>query len=394
MKGNEKPQNHRQAGHRHSWWHGPLVGYPLAVLFATSAFLIPLSERSLGIQDFFVEPPFVIAMLPVGWFWGVGPALLALLLEVLALDYWIVPPLGVIDFFLWPDIASFVPFILIQLIVLRMVIVQKKDRQQLLQTNQAVSQHAEEVAENNARLQQADQIKDQFLSMATHELRTPVTSIQGYVQLLLRRLKRQSTQNPDLLPVYDSLGKVDEQIRQLTELVKELLDINTLRSGKMPVHLALCDLCGLCRQVVEEQQALAGRSIDLRLPADPVIVHVDNGRFSQVVSNALKYSPVNTLIRVEVSQRPGEVILAIREALLAVSNEGPVLSKAQQESLFEPFYRSPDVQSSATPGWGLGLAICKEIVVQHSGCIWVESSAEKGTTFFVALPLPTNSESA
>jgi signal transduction histidine kinase len=215
--------------------------------------------------------------------------------------------------------------------------------------------------------------------------------------LLLRRLKRQSAQNPELLPVCDSLGKVDEQTRRLTDLVNGLLDINTLRSGKMPVHLALCDLRCLCRRVVEEQQALAGRSIDLRLPADPVVVQIDEGRLSQVVSNllsnALKYSPANTLIRVEVSQRPGEVILAIYEAILAVHNEGPMLSKAQQEAIFEPFYRSPDAQSSTTPGWGLGLAICKEIVMQHSGRIWVESSEEKGTTFFVALPLSTSSES-
>jgi signal transduction histidine kinase len=334
------------------------------------------------------------------------------------LDYWLVPPIGNFDFFLWPDIASFAPFILIQLIVLSMVVIQKKYHQRLLLANQAISQQTKELAENNqallesnarldkanqalaqsnARLEHANCTKDQFLSMASHELRTPVTSIHGHIQLLMRRLKRQSAQNPELLPVYDSLGKVDEQTRRLTDLVNDLLDINTLRSGKMPVHLALCDLRCLCRKVVEEQQALAGRSIDLRLPADPVVVQVDEGRLSQVasnlVSNALKYSPANTLIRVEVSQRPGEVILAIYEAILAVHNEDSVLSREQQETIFEPFYRSPKAQSSTTPGWGLGLAICKEIVMQHSGRIWVESSEEKGTTFFVALPLSTSSES-
>jgi signal transduction histidine kinase len=227
--------------------------------------------------------------------------------------------------------------------------------------------------------------------MASHELRTPVTSIQGHVQLLLRRLKKRSAQHPEWLPVCDSLDKVDEQIRRLTDLVNDLLDLNTLRSGKMSVCLVPCDLRCLYRQVVEEQQALVGRSIDLRLPADPVVVQADGRRLSQVVSNlvtnALKYSPANTLTRVEVSQR-------LREALLAVHNEGPVLSKEQQENLFAPFYRSPEAQSSATPGWGLGLTICKEIVMQHSGRIWVESSQEQGTTFFVALPLPTSPESA
>ncbi|EFH83799.1 sensor histidine kinase [Ktedonobacter racemifer] len=391
MKFNEKQRKHRHADHRHSWWHSPLLGYPLAVLFTAIAFLIPMSEKSVGIEDLFIEPPFVIATLLVGWFWGIGPALLALLLEVLAIDYWLVPPLGSISFFLWPNIVSFAPFILIQLIVLGLIVVQKNYRQQLLHANQEISQHAEELAESNTRLEQADRVKDQFLSMASHELRTPVTGIQGYVQLLLHRLKKQSIQNPEWLPMYDALGKVDEQTRRLTDLVNDLLDINTLRSGKMPVHLEFCELGCLCRRVVEEQQALVGRSIDLRLPADPVTVQVDNRRFSQVVSNlvsnALKYSPKNTPILVEVSQRPGE-------AILAVHNESPVLTKEQQKSLFEPFYRSCEAQSPATPGWGLGLAICKEIVVLHNGRIWVESSAEKGTTFFVALPLPTSSESA
>jgi signal transduction histidine kinase len=223
------------------------------VLFAAGASLVPMSEKIWGIQDEFVEPPFVIATLLVGWFWGIGPALLALLLEVLALDYWLDPyrP-GVIDFFLWPEIASFVPFILIQLVVLGMVIVQKKYRQQLLQANEAL-------AESNIRLEQADRVKDQFLSMASHELRTPVTSMQGYAQLLLRRLKKQSEQNRELLPVCDSLGKVDEQARRLTTLVNDLLDINMLRAGKIPVRLAPCDLCVLCRRVIEEQSTLMGR---------------------------------------------------------------------------------------------------------------------------------------
>src|SRR5215469_16453244 len=91
MKIKKNQHTHRPADRRHSWWHSPLVGYSFAVLFGVGAFLIPLSERALGIQDYFVEPPFVLATLLVGWIWGIGPALLALLLEVLALDYWIVP---------------------------------------------------------------------------------------------------------------------------------------------------------------------------------------------------------------------------------------------------------------------------------------------------------------
>lgn len=391
MKINEQHKQYLQATRRHQWWSSPWLGYPFAILFASGAFLIPMTERSLGIQDSFIETPFVMATLLVGGIWGIGPALLALLLEMLALDYWLVPPLGVIDFFHWPEIVSFLPFILIQLLVLGLVIIQKNYRQQLLQAGQAASQQAEELAESNARLQQADRVKDQFLSMASHELRTPITGIQGNVQLLLRRLKRQNIQKPEWLAVYDSLTKVEKQIQRLTDLVNDVLDINTLRAGKMPLRLTPYDLRDLCQHDIEELPSLAGRSIDLRLPAQPVVVPVDRRRLSQVmsnlISNALKYSPTKTPICVEVSQGPGE-------AILAVSNEGPVLSKELQESLFEPFYRSPQARVSATPGWGLGLAICQEIVQQHHGRIWVESAEKKGTTFFIALPLPTSSESA
>jgi signal transduction histidine kinase len=383
MKVNEKQQKHRQADRRHSWWHSPFLGYPVAVLFAAGAFLIPLSEKSLGIQNYFVGPPFFLATLLIGWMWGIGPALLAVLLEVLAIDYWIIPPLGTLDFFLWPEIASVAPFLIIQLIVLGLVVAQKNARQRLRQS-------AEQLAKSNARLEQASQVKDQFISMASHELRTPLTSIQGHVQLLLRRVKKQSAQNPEWLAVCDSLGKVDEQTHELKALVNDLLDINILRSGKMPVRLVPCDLCVLCRGVVEGRSALTGRQIDLNLSFCPLMLQADEGRLSQVVtnlvSNALKYSPTSARVCVGVQQQSGE-------ALLAVHNEGSVLSKEQQETIFEPFYRSPDAQSSTTPGWGLGLAICKEIVLQHSGRIWVESAEEKGTTFFVALPLPTSSES-
>jgi signal transduction histidine kinase len=384
MKGHEKQQKHRHADHRHSWWHSPLVGYPLAVLFAAGAFLIPFSERSLGIQVHFVVPPFVIATFLVGWIWGIGPALLALFLEVLALDYWLVPPLGVIDFFLWPDIASFAPFILIQLIVLGMVVIQKKYRQQLLHANQELTESIQVCAGSKTQLEQASQVKDQFLSMAAHELRTPVTSIQGHVQLLLRRLKRQGVQNPELLLMYDPLGKVEEQTHRLVALVNDLLDINILRSGKMPVRLAPCDLCVVCRRVIEEQSTLTSRQIEVKRSSCPLVVQIDKERISQVIinlfSNALKYSPASTVIYVEVSQRSVE-------AILAVHNEGSVLSQEQQKTIFEPFSRGPEAQSFATSGWGLGLAICNEIVERHGGRLWVESTEEMGTTFLVALPL-------
>ncbi len=387
-----------------SWWHSPLVGYGSNLLFVAAAFLINWLETLVDIHDYFIGMLFVIGTFLVAWIWGKGPGFLALIIGIFCTDYLAIPPIHTFTFYLWPGLASLLPFVVLQLLILWLIAKQKTYESQLLCAQQEVSHHAHQVAvvnqrltesnqnlaQSNRQLEQANQVKDQFLSMASHELRTPVTSIHGYVQLLLRKLKKQSEQNPGLLPVRDSLGKVDEQIRRLIDLVNDLLNINSLRSGKMPFRLLPCDLCSLYREVVEEQQAEAGRPIDLFLPPEPVFVQADKDRLSQVVtnlvSNALKYSYANTVICVDVSQKAGE-------AILAVHNEGPVLSQEQQENIFEPFYRSPDAQSSATPGWGLGLAISKEIITQHDGRLWVESSKEKGTTFFVALPLSTSAES-
>lgn len=398
------------AGHLHTWWRSSFLGYPLAVVFATIAFLIPFSEKSLGIQDYFIEPPFVIATLLVGWIWGIGPAILALIIEILALDYWIVPPIGDLDFFLWPDIASFLPFVLIQLIVLGLVLVQKKYRQQLLLAHLELSQNAEKLAEknhalsetnaqldranqalvqSNAQLDEANHIKDHFLSLASHELKTPITTIQGQAQLALRRLTRQPPLPVEFafLPLH--LEKVEAQTYRLYALVNDLLNLSSLRSGKIPLRIASCDFCSICRKVVEDQAALTDRLIDLTLPPDPILLQADEGRLSQIVTNlvtnAIKYSPARSTIETKITQSRTLVTLAVH-------NNGLAIPQERQKHLFEPFYRTPEAQASTIQGWGLGLAISKEIVEQHGGRIWVESSEEKGTAFCVELPISLDQE--
>ncbi|MEO7022412.1 MAG: HAMP domain-containing sensor histidine kinase [Ktedonobacteraceae bacterium] len=390
MKKQNRPSD-QQASQRRSWWRSAFVGYALSFVFIAGTFLVSRIEAIEHIHDYFIGVPFLIGTLLVGWIWGTGPALVALVVGVLCLDYWLIPPGRGFTFYQWPDTVAFIPFIVIQLIILYIIALQKKYRQQLLLAQQEASEHAEELAksnqalaQSNLQLEQADRVKDQFLSMASHELRTPITSIHGYLQLLIRRLKKQSAQIPEMLLVQDSLVKVDQQTKRLTILVNDLLDINSLRSGKMPLRLAPCDLSQLCCEIVTDQKALTSRVIDLQLPPDPIVLHIDETRLSQVmnnlVTNAIKYSPAHAVVQVEVSQRS-------EEAILAVHNDGSVLSQEQQTTIFEPFYRSPEAQSSDAPGWGLGLPISKEIVEQHQGRLWVESSEETGTTFFVALNL-------
>ena len=387
----QTPSSHQRPGFSFARWYSLLIGYGGAVLFAAGAMLLPWLEKPLGIPDYFFETPFVIAVMLVAWLWGLGPALLALFLEIIALDYWVIPPLGSLSFFLWPDIGAFAPFFIIQLIVLRMILLQKAYRQQLLRAQQVSSQRAEALAERNRRLiesnielDRANQFKEHFLSLTSHELRAPLTSIQAQAQLALYRLRRRAPLSADMAFLPSHLEKITTHTRHLEVLVTDLLNFSSLRSGNIPLRRVSCDLCQLCRDVVEDQQISTNRSINLTVPVEPIILHADASRLAQVmtnlVANAIKYSPMHSTVEVKVGQR-GDI------SIVTVHNDGPVISKEQQKKIFEPLYRTPEAKTSKIAGWGLGLAISKEIVEQHNGRIWVESAEGEGTTFGVELPL-------
>src|SRR6185312_12144647 len=122
---------------------------------------------------------------------------------------------------------------------------------------------------------------------------------------------------------------------------------------------------------------------DIQLPPTPVMLNADCERLGQVIinllTNAMKYSPEVSPIRIAISQSD-------RAVTIQVHNEGQAIPTQQHEHLFEPFYRTPEAHASPEEGSGLGLAISKEIVERHQGRIWVESSDQEGTTFFVQLP--------
>ncbi|MBV9259094.1 MAG: sensor histidine kinase, partial [Ktedonobacteraceae bacterium] len=136
--------------------------------------------------------------------------------------------------------------------------------------------------------------------------------------------------------------------------------------------------------VVEDQRLLSGRAITLGMPEKVVRMQADCERLEQVftnlISNAIKYSPEGS---------PVEVVLSMQDArvLIQIKDSGQGIPKDQQEHIFETFYRTPDAQTSSKRGLGLGLAISKNIVERHNGRIWCESEPERGSMFFVELPV-------
>jgi len=238
--------------------------------------------------------------------------------------------------------------------------------------------------ERHDETEQERQLKEHFLVMASHELKTPMTTILGQVQLMLRRLSNMPELSYDLASMRTALERVNGQTRRLNALVDDLLDLYNVRAGKVQLRLEACNLVNACREVVEEQRLLTGRTIELEAPLSPIMLQADADRLDQVVinlvSNAIKYSPEGSPVKVLIDQRRDI-------GIIEVYDRGPGITRDEQARIFEPFYRGSDVQTTVKSGLGLGLTICKDIVERHSGRIWCRSRPGKGSIFIVELPL-------
>lgn len=223
--------------------------------------------------------------------------------------------------------------------------------------------------------------KEEFLSIASHELKTPLTTLKILTQLTHRRLSRAA------LAEAEQTARMERAIVRMERLVNDLLDASRIESGKLALNREPMDLVALCRQIAEEQHAATGRTIELDLPAHVVEVNADSERIGQVltnlVSNALKYSPATTSVWLQLTRSDGEARACVRDA-------GPTIPASALPRLFERFYRVPgmQVQSGSGVGLGLGLYISRDIITRHGGCIWAENQDEAGVTFCFTLPLP------
>jgi signal transduction histidine kinase len=385
----QRAQTHKHNLARLPWWREPPVGYIMTFPLVGVGLLIPFGLQSLGIENAFLDTPFVLVTLIIALIWGTEPAVLSILLGTLAFDIYFLHPFGSLVHN-WHELLQLIPFVLAESIIVVLAAQRERGRRQILFARQELEAYAgqlewvnQELERANQELEQANTLKEHFLSMASHELKTPITSIRGQAQLGMRRLAKQAELPAEVAPLHTTLERIDQLTHRLQSLVDDLLDLSILRSGKMTLRATRCDVGAMCREVITEQQSLSSRSIELEVPSSPVVLQADCERLSQVmtnlVANAIKYSPDNSSVQVRVSQ-------SRHSAMIQVHNEGSTIPREQQTRIFEPFYRTPDAQSSSKKGWGLGLAISKQIVERHGGRIGVESSKEKGVTFNIELP--------
>jgi signal transduction histidine kinase len=243
------------------------------------------------------------------------------------------------------------------------------------------------VAIDNARLYEESQgairARDEFLSIASHELRTPVTGIKGYAQILLRAEARGQLDRERLRR---SLATINEATDRLTALTSDLLDVSRIRTGQLPLRLERVDLAELLRGIVGRyRDQLDGRHrLVAAIPDGPVPADADPGRLDQVLTNllnnAIKYSPDGGEVRILLAPRDGGT-------LIEVADQGIGLPADASEAIFQPFGRAPNAARRSLPGMGLGLYICRTIVERHGGRIWAASDGEdRGTTFGLWLP--------
>jgi len=224
---------------------------------------------------------------------------------------------------------------------------------------------------------QAEHKKDEFISIASHELKTPLTSVKGYIQLLQRSLDRD---NKEMAKSH--LEKASIQLEKLNELIVDLLDISKIESGKMKFNMQSFCADNMVNNAIEMlQQSNPDFKIN-KLGKTTETVFGDEMRLEQVVinfiTNAIKYAPGTNQVNVTININDGKFYLAVKDF-------GIGISEGQQEKIFDKFYRVED-SSNRFNGLGIGLYICSEIIKRHGGTIGVKSVLNEGSEFHFIIP--------
>lgn len=226
--------------------------------------------------------------------------------------------------------------------------------------------------------------REGFMRAAGHELRTPLVSIKGYTQLLLRDFRRQ-TISPQRLE--SGLLAIESSTTRLSDLMEDLFTLTNPDLNTLPLRLTTVDIGSIVSEFLATTPSIttAGHQLSLTLPDEPQTVRIDTTRFLQVlfniVINAVHFSPPDTEVTIEVWNEGDSVIIS-------VADRGKGLAPGEEISIFDPFTLARSWHSSDQQGLGIGLHISKQIVNRHGGEIWAESDGpDQGTTFFIRLPL-------
>ncbi|MGH2516437.1 MAG: sensor histidine kinase [Ktedonobacterales bacterium] len=238
---------------------------------------------------------------------------------------------------------------------------------------------ADALAQQAGELRRLERQKDEFLGIASHELKTPLTSLKMLVQMSARRARQAGEPEPTLP------ARMELAVARMERLIGDLLDVSRIEAGRLALRMERVDLVELCHQTLDDQRIAADRSVHDELAEGQIFARVDADRIIQVMTNlllnALKYSAPLCPVALRLRRDAGRVVISVRD-------EGAGIPAEALPHLFERFYRVPgvEVQSGSGVGLGIGLYISRRIVEQHGGQMGVESAIGGGSTFWFSLP--------
>ncbi|WP_316809947.1 PAS domain S-box protein [Pedobacter heparinus] len=221
--------------------------------------------------------------------------------------------------------------------------------------------------------------KNDFIAMVSHELKTPLTSVKGYTQMLHSKMKRGGDDFAASV-----LEKANTQVAKMTSMINGFLNVSRLESGKIHIDLQLIDLAELIKEAEEESLATISSHQVVFEPVETTMVNADRDKIEQVIhnliSNAVKYSPGGSIINVACTIVNGMANISIKD-------QGMGIKPDDLPKIFDRFYRVEGSHMYSISGFGIGLYLCSEIIDRHHGKIWAESELGRGSTFSFGLPL-------
>lgn len=247
---------------------------------------------------------------------------------------------------------------------------------------QRIDEATKELRASNAQLQRLDEAKDEFVSMASHQLRTPLTSVKGYIDMVLEGDAGKISDMQKHL-----LGEAFTSSERMVHLINDFLNVSRLQTGKFMIDRRQIDLAALVRQEVDGLQTTAGqRQLTLKYaaPSSFPLLYLDEGKMRQVVmnfiDNAIYYSKENTTITVNLKADDSTLELTVKDTGIGVPED-------EQAQLFTKFYRASNARKQRPDGTGVGLYLAKKVIVAHGGDMVFSSIPGRGSTFGFTLPV-------
>jgi signal transduction histidine kinase len=247
---------------------------------------------------------------------------------------------------------------------------------------QRIDEATKELRASNAQLQKLDTAKDEFVSMASHQLRTPLTSVKGYISMVLEE---------DAGKISDAqrhlLSEAFTSSERMVHLINDFLNVSRLQTGKFMVDRRAIDLAKVTGQEVDSLKTTAhARNLKLsyRKPSHFPVLYIDEGKIRQVImnfiDNAIYYSSEYSTITISLAAEAGDIVLRVH-------NDGIGVPESEKAHLFTKFFRAANARKQRPDGTGVGLYLAKKVITAHGGSMVFDSEPNQGTTFGFRLPI-------